>query len=630
MCFNLGEFSCQTESKPTDKESDKESDISSETGTETETESSDDEAQENENTNSKFTSAEEILTNSRPSISNEKNMIKNFHISKTTNERNLSIINNFENIAATLYMNFEVNLKQVKIILVYEETNEATSSQPKEFFLLKPLDVYLNINKCVYEDDANLPSLKLIGSLPIIDLNITEKKLEKITQVLLSVPLPLSKNPNGSDNSRVSLSSAVEEDLDEEEKLDGVEQEEAIDLLFQNLSFKGNPKSFTKLSNNLELTLLENIQQSIDFEVLFEIKEINFTIKEEEPKYFDWLLFKSSSFGALLQRKTFDTYLNVYLNQISCEYGLLKDVDGKPLYLFSSANDKSEKSEKKSQLKRGKSYNFRDTSANLIDIKLIQTDSASPTLKVLHDNVLVNINIELCVINLVCNVMAGRNILCFVDSFLKGINFAEYRYLKNPAKKVEKETSEPILSVEQIKKIIAKHKSKRSLTTQKSLIKSSIDSNVVGIKINAKLEGVRARICTSNENYFDVHVQDFEAFAVSKDTELSLNLLLHSINVFDLDPSAKYKKMITLKDGMDNLLTVQLTLFNSSKSGSSDSTSLMTKYQNDKFYFKNYFNTEYFNLEVKANISKLRFIFFFRHFLLCLVNRFCFIFVFLV
>jgi hypothetical protein len=76
-------------------------------------------------------------------------------------------------------------------------------------------------------------------------------------------------------------------------------------------------------------------------ELAFEITQIYFKLAEDTTdsiKYFDYITFKISSFGTFVQVKTYDRNVQVYLNYIECEYGLIKDTNGSKLYLISSAN----------------------------------------------------------------------------------------------------------------------------------------------------------------------------------------------------------------------------------------------------------------------------------------------------
>ena len=45
-------------------------------------------------------------------------------------------------------------------------------------------------------DDSKLPAWKLFGNLPLIDIVLTDEKLEQIIKLTKSIPLPASKTYN--------------------------------------------------------------------------------------------------------------------------------------------------------------------------------------------------------------------------------------------------------------------------------------------------------------------------------------------------------------------------------------------------------------------------------------------------
>jgi hypothetical protein len=89
------------------------------------------------------------------------------------------------------YWKFNIDLKEVQLFLARDESEwnafKAMSSCVTPNHILKPLDLFLNLYKCAYDDDANLPSMKIASELPIIDICLTDVKLENFLQILLSV-----------------------------------------------------------------------------------------------------------------------------------------------------------------------------------------------------------------------------------------------------------------------------------------------------------------------------------------------------------------------------------------------------------------------------------------------------------
>ena len=354
------------------------------------------------------------------------------------------------------------------------------------------------------------------------------------------------------------------------------------------------------------------MQQAIAFEFSFEINAINFKLKEEMAKNFDWISFKVSSFGVSIQAKTYDTYISIYLNKILCEYGLLSDVDGHKLYMISSSNQSISRPTAKS---------------NLIDIKLVQTSAQSPTLKLLHNNVLTNVSIQLCSIDFVVNLIAIKNMLNFVETFQKNLissDLLQYQAdlealsqtkLGNIKKSLTmNKDNGPLLNDDHIKYLLKKPADPKTAEIKSKLTELLMESEgVIELKLKANMDGFRARLCTTKQNYFKVSVESFEINAVNKGDEQNLEFVLNSICVQDMEPNAKYENIVSLCENSANLINVQLSLKMPPKVSMSSTSILATQFQKEKFYFKNYLNENHFDLIVNANISKLRLMFLYKH-----------------
>ena len=288
-------------------------------------------------------------------VSNNKNLIQ-------STSRDMVTEASEEVVIEASYMKYQIYLKQIQILFInnmadFKKINETINTSTAEVknkieyesaYILTPLDLFFNIHQCVYGDDLRMPALKIFGNLPVIDVSLTNLRLEQIIRLMTSIPFP--RGDTRSQN--MSFSSECLEDLvdaggisqETSEQLDAnnLSSSELIDS-FKVLTKKGASKlgdSLTKKkkSKNAEYLTAENLQQAINFEFSFEINEINFKLKEETAKNFDWILFRISSFGAYIQAKTYDTCVNIYLNKIECEYGLLNDVDGTRLYLIRGCN----------------------------------------------------------------------------------------------------------------------------------------------------------------------------------------------------------------------------------------------------------------------------------------------------
>lgn len=502
------------------------------------------------------------------------------------------------------YWRYQIKLKQIQLILIDKiddlnvlkkfVTDEFKSSIAERCYILSPLDLFFNIHQCVYTDDVNLPAWKLSGNLPRIEFDLTETKLEQSIGLVMSLPFP----QNAADKSaNKSLNDTFYDEFEEENTNESNESEKLINTLDVLNSDSVDSSSKPMPVSPSMSQKLDNCQ-AINLEFSFEINEIIFKLKEDKSANFDFIEFKISSFGTIAQFKTYDNHIDVYLKQISLQYGLFNDVNGDKLYLLRSVNEKSSSK----------------SSGDLINIRIINTSVDSPTLNSLHANTLTKVDVDLCMIDFVVNLIAIKNMLKLADNL--------ERYLK--------QTSTESTSVDLASKLM-KPKAKSSanqvllsdfkimsLLNSKGENKNSkkpkflVDENLIEFKLNARLDGIRARICTSKKNYFQVEVKKFESVVTGKLAEMDVDLSLNSITVLDLDSSLFYSKMLSLKEDSQNLINLQVRLVNPPRTSLNSLSDIAKQYQKEKFYFKNYLNEEHFDIIVKANISKLQVVFLFK------------------
>lgn len=143
-----------------------------------------------------------------------------------------------------------------------------------------------------------------------------------------------------------------------------------------------------------------------------------------------------------------------------------------------------------------------------------------------------------------------------------------------------------------------------------------IDTNLIEFKVNAKFDGIRARVCTMRKNYFQADLEHFETTLTGKLAEIVIDLSLNSISVVDISDSSLllYQKMLSLNESQEKqeLIKLQVRLISPPKTNLNRVSELAKVYQKEKFFFRNYLNEEHFDLFIKANISKLRIVFLFK------------------
>ncbi len=346
-------------------------------------------------------------------------------------------------------------------------------------------------------------------------------------------------------------------------------------------------------------TATASIQQAVSLELSFEITQIYFKLKEETVKYFDYISFKISSFGTFLQVKAYDINANIYLNYVECEYGLLNDINGRKLYLISSREETTTTDKKPAK---------RQRQQRLVDIEITQTTAQSPTLALLHKNILTRIDVRMSSVDFVLNVVALRNVIKFFETFAGQLESTDTNRMSASNKREEKlkpsVAAETHLKEDQISGLIKKAKN----SCKKS--RNVLTTDLVELKLSASMAGVKARLCTTQADYFQFNVNNLDVDVTNRLAETNVGIVLSSISLLDLQEKATYRHVVSLKEDTDNLINVQLTVF---KSGSGSGSQLADKCLSEKVYFRNYLDEEYFDLVVAASISKLRLMFLFKH-----------------
>jgi hypothetical protein len=75
----------------------------------------------------------------------------------------------------------------VQITLAKNELEFNILIDKSDKHILTPLDLGLNLEKCAYIDDINLPAMRVFGELPLINLALTDSKLVQVLKILVSI-----------------------------------------------------------------------------------------------------------------------------------------------------------------------------------------------------------------------------------------------------------------------------------------------------------------------------------------------------------------------------------------------------------------------------------------------------------
>lgn len=118
------------------------------------------------------------------------------------NRKSITSVDTEAEVIKASYKKFQIDLKQMQILLIDNKDsfekfkcslrNPISTEDLQSYYILTPLDLFLNIHQCVYVDDVKLPAWRVFGQLPLISTELTSRKLENLIQIITSIPFAKS------------------------------------------------------------------------------------------------------------------------------------------------------------------------------------------------------------------------------------------------------------------------------------------------------------------------------------------------------------------------------------------------------------------------------------------------------
>ncbi|CAF4278773.1 unnamed protein product, partial [Adineta steineri] len=250
------------------------------------------------------------------------------------------------------YTQFKLKLEDIQ--LIYVNQNESWENARKEkntrIHLIQPMELELDVDKCIYNDDAVLPAWKVAGNIPSVDLRLSDTRLFRIMQHIQSIPFPKSKT-SAIVQAPVDVESVPAQSLviNTEETLEAVE----------GITSVKKTKEKKKKEFKGQLTQLEAMftLDKIDLHIDKAANEINDKDKDEP-----FLCLTLESINANTKIKTFDMELNASLANFIVYHQQFIGKDNQPLRLLSAQLDKQNTTEKQ----------------KLVSLKFLHTSQKNP------------------------------------------------------------------------------------------------------------------------------------------------------------------------------------------------------------------------------------------------------------
>ncbi|XP_043819430.1 vacuolar protein sorting-associated protein 13A isoform X1 [Dromiciops gliroides] len=419
---------------------------------------------------------------------------------------------NIEEIISRAYDNFDIQLSSIQLLFstAGDDWKEARKVKRSHQHILEPLHFNVELSRAMVDTDIRMPKFKVFGHLPLLSLQVSDKKLRGILELVKSIPRPQS----GTDVSAPSKPSLVHvsssfgtpqisqrllpllelqsiiEDESEEEFFDApcspIEETPCVPIPSYNVRQRRSQKQ-------------EPINL-IDFTMRFEIPEVliqcyHLVENSEQPM----LELDILGLGTEIQLRRFDMRASAYLKEICLKCPEYMDEKGKPVYIITTLDN---------------------TVEDLLTLEYVNADKHGPNLKTTYKNVLQLLKVNFSSLDIHLHTEALLSIRNFINNLLPG------REVKSPSES-------QIVETEDRGEIVKKLSSKISRT-----------EDVITLKVIAELSCLCIYIEDQRYRIAEITIEGFDSQVVMRHTITEVNVNLKNIIILDSDEMALYKKVL--------------------------------------------------------------------------------------
>ncbi|XP_072461029.1 intermembrane lipid transfer protein VPS13A isoform X2 [Notamacropus eugenii] len=420
---------------------------------------------------------------------------------------------NIEEIMSRAYDYFDVQLSSIQLLFSTPGDNwkEARKLKSSRQHILEPLHFNVELSKSMVVTDIRMPKFKVFGHLPLLSLQVSDKKLRGILQLIKSIPIPQSRTdvPTLPRTSLIRVSSSfgtpqisqkllplwelhsIIEDESEEEFFDApCSPLEEAPCMTLNTSFILRPRR----SQRQELTNL------IDFTVKFEIPEVLIQcyrlIKNLEQPMVELDIL---GLGTEIQSRRFDMRASAYLKEICLKCPEYQDEKGKPVYIVTTLDN---------------------TVEDLLTLEYVKADRHGPDLKTIYKNVEQLIKVNFSSLDIHLHTEALLSIMNFINNLL-------------PGREVKSFSESQIVGNEDKGEIMKKSTSKISRT-----------EDIITLKVIAELSHLCIYIEDQRCRIAEITIEGFDSQVIVRRAITEVNVNLKNIIILDSDETALYKKVL--------------------------------------------------------------------------------------
>ncbi|XP_059386006.1 intermembrane lipid transfer protein VPS13C isoform X3 [Carassius carassius] len=409
-----------------------------------------------------------------------------------------------EEIMDRAYERYSLELRSVQIL--YSKSGEKWKHARVKGFthqhILQPMDITLQLAKCMVDKDSRMPRFKVSGELPLLHVKISDQKIQGVLELVDSVPLPqTTSSPPSTPTEKVLGMSRS----DARPKVLG------LDPTVLSYTMESDSEEDTSEKAADEDSLRSSLEELTEVQFQFEVKAVLLELTRQATQ--DVVLaFNVSQLGAEGKIRTFDLTVTSYLRKISLDYCEIKDAQNQPLHVITSSD------------KHG---------SDLLKVEYIKADVNGPSFQTIFNNTEQALKVE----------FSSLDFLLHTKALLSTINYVNSAIPQDLTALKDRET---------------KRRAERA-AAGKTVSKGSKDSGVLHFKLSAVLGSFRVAVCDDRSNIADIRVQGIDASVVVQAKETDVFARLRDIVVLNVDPKTVHKKAVSIVG--EEVFSFKMTLY---------------------------------------------------------------------
>nr|XP_039248521.1 vacuolar protein sorting-associated protein 13C-like isoform X1 [Styela clava] len=475
------------------------------------------------------------------------------------------------------YDKFLIEVKKIQLLLAGRDENWSFNRtlEKSPLHILEPLNVSLLLQKCVMENDASLPKLKVEGELPLLSLKMSDVKLHNVLDLATSIPLP-PPGPEAEaflvEYDNFALGDSVSKS--DMKNMDNVFGEQYSSNRSLNSSVTSSEEFFTAesdVSDIDEVTAekmkkkrlskqmsLESKEQLTDVQASFIISKISIGILQHSPSGDKEILqLAIANFGASATVRTWDTKVNAYLESIRMEYMQGRLPDGSPMYILNTP---------------GLEHNSK-----LLDVNILIAKRIAPDFATTYENTEQKLDIKFSVLEINANSKALLEIKAFAEKLVpspKEVPDAPETIVTPDDSKSTVTLVTPMESATNFGAIgtggssgsdgspTTKKKRKKKKTKKKKVVK---ESEIINMKLQANLRTFAINLSDEKRQIASVAIEGIEASVSLLPSRVCIEAKLHNLLVIDPLEESLYHHIVSAEG--EDVFNADIVNYNNATAG---------------------------------------------------------------